>query len=45
MNSTFDAFSLPTTAHGGLGSGLRDVVSSTIFLIVLIHSHSAIRSG
>jgi hypothetical protein len=37
MNSTFDAFSLPTTAHGGLGSGLRDVVSSTIFLIVLIH--------
>jgi hypothetical protein len=31
MNSTFDAFSLPTTAHGGLGSGLRDVVSGNIF--------------
>lgn len=33
MNSTFDAFSLPTTSHSGLGNPLRDVVS-----LALLHS-------
>ena len=45
MNSTFDAFSLPTTAHGGLGSGLRDVVSGIVFPIASNHWHTAICCG